>query len=151
GLFVPFFPQPSHALTLIGVVVGLLALALCIPAEPLMVGQRRVPPPLVFGIIGATGMALIMVGTFLAPGWDSRPSAATMFIGLFAAVLVEFGALVCLSSGGSWNDGHRLALVIGSLSFFLVFGILKDCESFTGRSLVSGAALWLLLHLQRRR
>ena len=37
--------------------------------------------------------------------------------------------------------------MIGSLSFFLMFGILKDCESFTGRSLVSGVTLWLLLRL----
>ena len=39
--------------------------------------------------------------------------------------------------------------MIGWLTFFLAFGILKDCESFSGRSLVSGATLWLLVRLKR--
>jgi hypothetical protein len=150
GLFVPFFPPLPHALALIGVVIGLLALALCIRAEPLAVGKRRVPPPRVFGVIGGIGMTLIMVGTYVVPGWDSRPSAAAMFVCLLTIMVVELGALLWLSGGGTWDDRHRLALVIGLLTFFLAFGILKDCESFTGRSLVSGAALWLLVRLQRR-
>jgi hypothetical protein len=150
GLFVPFFPQLPHALALIGVVIGLLALAQCIPAEPLAVRALRVPPPRVFGIIGAIGMTLIMVGTFVVPSWDSRPSAAFMFFILLTILVLELCALLWLSNGGTWDDRHRLALVIGLLTFFLAFGILKDCESFTGRSLVSGAALWLLLRLQRR-
>jgi hypothetical protein len=150
GLLVPFFPRPPHALALIGVVVGLLGLARCIPAEPLAVGARRVPPPRVFGVIGGTGMTLIMAGTYIVPGWDSRPSAAIMFFGLLTILVTELGALLWLSNGGTWDDRHRLALVIGFLTFFLAFGALKDCESFTGRSLASGAALWLLLRLQRR-
>jgi hypothetical protein len=150
GLIVPFFPPLPHALTLIGVVVGMVALACWIPAEPLAAGARRVPAPLVFGTIGAVGMTLIMVGTFMIPGWHSRPSAATLFLSLLSILVVEIGALVWLSSGGTWDDRHRVALVIGLLSFFLAFGVLKDCESFTGRSLISGAALLLLVGLQRR-
>jgi hypothetical protein len=150
GLFVPFLPKLPHALALIGVVIGLLAIAQCIPAEPLAVGAGRVPPPRVFGIIGGTGMTMIMLGTFVAPGWDSRPSAAIMFSSLLTILIVELGALLWFSSAGTWDDRHRLALVIGLLTFFLAFGILKDCESFTGRSLASGAALWLLLRLQRQ-
>jgi hypothetical protein len=151
GLFVHFFPQLPQALALIAVVIGLLVLAQCIPAEPLAVGARRVPPPRVFGIIGATGMTLIMVGSFVVPGWESRPSAGIMFFSLLTILVVELGALLWLSNGGTWDDRHRLALVIGLVTFFLVFGILKDCESFRGSSLVSGATLWLLLRLQGRR
>lgn len=150
GLFVPYFPPLSHALTLIGVMIGLVALAECIPGGTWAVGVRRVPPPLVFGLIGGIGMTLIMVGTYMVPGWNSRPPAAITFFSLLTIMVVELGALHCLSNGGTWNDRHRLALVIGLLTFFLVFGILKDCESFAGRSLVSGVALWLLLRLQRR-
>jgi len=150
GLFVPFFPQLPHALALIGAVIGLLAVAQCIQAEPLAVGARRVPPPRVFGIIGGTGMTMIMVGTYTVPGWDSRPSAAITFVSLLTILVVELGALLWFSNGGTWDDRHRLALVIGLLTFFLAFDILKDCKSFSGRSLVSGAALWLLLRLQRR-
>jgi len=150
GLFVPFFPQLPHALALIGAVIGLLAMAQCIQAEPLAVGARRVPPPRVFGIIGGTGMTMIMVGTYTVPGWDSRPSAAITFVSLLTILVVELGALLWFSNGGTWDDRHRLALVIGLLTFFLAFDILKDCKSFSGRSLVSGAALWLLLRLQRR-
>jgi hypothetical protein len=151
GLFVSFFPQALHALSLIGVTIGLLLLAQYIPTEPLAVGVGRVPSPLVFGIIGGTGMTLIMVGTFIVPSWDSRPSAVTIFLALMTILVTELGALLWLSNGGKWDDRHRLALVIGFLAFFLAFGILKDCESFTGRSLVSTGALWLLLRLQRRR
>jgi hypothetical protein len=150
GLFVPFFPPIPHALALVGIVIGLLALALCIPAEPLAVGARHVPAPRLFAIVSGIGMTLIMVGAFVAPSWDARPSAATMFFSLMTIMVVEFGALLWLSSGETWDDRHRVAMVIGSLTFFLAFGILKDCKSFTGRSLVSGAALWLLLYLQRR-
>jgi hypothetical protein len=149
-LVVPFFPQPTHALALIGVVIGLLALAQSIPAEPLAAGPRRVPLPGVFGIVGCTGMTMIMVGTFIVPGWDSRPRAGLMFFTLLIILIVELGALVWLSHGGRWDDHHRLALVIGLMAFFLAFGVLKDLESFTGRSLVSAAALWLMLRLQRR-
>jgi hypothetical protein len=149
GLFVPFLPPLSHALVLIGVVIGLLVLAQCIPAEPLPVGERRVPPPRVFGLIGGTGMTLIMAGTFVVPGWESRPSAAILFVSLLTILIVELGALLWFSNGGTWNDRHRLALVIGLLTFFLAFGILKDCKSFTGRSLVTIVALWLLLCLER--
>ena len=151
GLFVPFFPQLPNALALIGVVICLLAMAMCIPAEPIAAGARRVPLPRVFGIIGGTGMTMIMVGTFVVPGWEARPSASIVFFSLLAILVVELGALRWFSNGGTWDDSHRLALVIGLLTFFLAFGILKDCESFTGRSLVSAAALWLLLRLQRRR
>jgi hypothetical protein len=150
GLFVPFFPQLPHALALIGVVIGLLAMAMCIPAEPVAVRARRVAPPRVFGIIGGTGMTMIMVGTFVVPGWDSRPGAPILFFSLMTILVVELGALFWLSNGGTWDDRHRLALVIGLLTFFLAFGILKDCKSFTGRSLVSAGALWLLLRLQRQ-
>jgi hypothetical protein len=149
GLFVPFFPQMTHALALIGVVFALLATARYIPAEPLVSGARRVPPPWVFEMIGGIAMTLIMAGTFVVPRWDSRPSALTMWFSLLSIAMIELGALLWLSNGGQWDDRHRLALVIGSLAFFLAFGILKDCESFTGRSLVSGAALWLLLRLRR--
>jgi hypothetical protein len=148
GLVVPFFPHPLQALALIGVVIGLLMLARYIPAEPLVVRAGHIPPPRAFAIIGGTGMTLIMVGTFIVPGWDSRPSPATMFVALLAVTVVELGALLWLSNRGKWDDRHRLALVLGFLSFFLAFGILKDFESFTGRSLVTVATLWLLLRLR---
>jgi hypothetical protein len=151
GLIVPFFPQPSQALALIAVVIGLVVLALCLPVNPLPAARsRRVAPPQVFGAIGAVGMTLIMLGTFVVPGWGSRPSATVMFFSLLTILVAELGALLWLSHGGTWDDRHRLALVIGLLGFFLAFGILKDCESFTGRGLVSVTALGLILRLQRR-
>lgn len=150
GLFVPFFPQFLRALALIGVVTALVALARCIAAEPLAAGARRVPRPLAFGLIGGIGMTLVMTGTFVVPGWGCRPAAAVTFFGLLAIAVIELIALLWLSNGGTWDDHHRLALVTGFLTFFLAFGVLKDCEAFAGRSLVSGAALWTLVRLQRR-
>ena len=74
-------------------------------------------------------MTLIMIGTFILPGWDSRPSVAIVFFSLLTIMVVELAAPLWLSSGGTWHDRHRLALVIGLLTFFLAFGILKDTAS----------------------
>lgn len=151
GVFVPYFPPFWHAVALTAIAVGLVVLADCIPKEPLAGGARRIPSPAVFGGIGGVGMTLTMVGTFIVPDWGARPAASIMFFALLTIMLIELGALVWLSNGGDWNDCHRLALVLGSLAFFLAFGVLKDLESFAGHSLVSGVALWRLFRLLRLR
>ncbi len=150
GFFVPFFPPLPHALALASFVMALVAAAAFMPAEPLAARPGQVARPRVFGIIGAISMILVMVGTYMVPEWEIRPAATVMFFSLLAIAGIEIGLLLWLSNGGAWDDRHRLALVIGWLAFFLAFGVLKDLESFSGRSLVSGVALWLLLRLGRQ-
>jgi hypothetical protein len=151
GAFVPFIPPLPGALGLIGLVAALMALALTIPAEPFAPRQRPAPPPVVFALIGGIGMTLIMVGTYIVPEFDSRPPMPVMFVTLLAVMGVELGTLTLLNNGGAaWTDRQRLALVIGFLAFFLVFGIGQDLEGFTGRSVVSIVTVWQLRHLWRR-
>jgi hypothetical protein len=106
---------------------------------------------LVFGLAGGIGMTLIMLGTYVVPEFDFRPPVAVMFVILLVLAAVELAALTWLNNGGAaWTDRHRLALVIGYLAFFLVFGIGQDFGHFTGRSLVSLLTAYLLRRLWLR-
>jgi len=146
GAFVPFVPPLPGALALFGLVATLVGLALTIPAEP-FAPRPRSTPPLVFGLVAGIGMTLIMVGTYVVPEFHSRPPMAITLVALLALVAVELGALTLLTNGGRWTDRQQLALVVGFLAFFLVFGIGQDLEGFTGRSLVSLATAWQLRRL----
>jgi hypothetical protein len=138
-------PPLPGAVALIGIVGALIALALVIPAEPFGPRQRRTPPPLAFALVGGIGMTLIMVGTYIVPEFSFRPPVTITFFTLVFLVVAEFVILTTMNHGGAgWTDRHRLALVIGYLAFFLVFGIGQDLESFTGRSLVSFVAIFQL-------
>lgn len=137
------------ALVLIGLVAGLIGLALIIPVEPIR--PRRTYSPAVFAVIGGVGMTLMMVGTYMVPEFDARPPMTAMFAALLGLGIVELGGLTLLNSGGAaWTDRQRLALVIGFLAFFLAFGFLQDLEGFRGRALVSIVAIWQLRRLWLR-
>jgi hypothetical protein len=145
GAFVPYVPPLSGALALIGVVGALVALALVIPAGPLAPRQRPTPPPLAFALVGGIGMTLIMLGTYVVPEFSFRPPVTITFFALLALVLAELVIITLMNQGGTaWTDRHRLALVIGYLAFFLVFGIGQDLGSFSGRSLVSFITIFQL-------
>lgn len=150
GLFVPFIPPLPAVLGTILLVAGLVALALMIPPGVSSNGSLSVPRPFVFALVACIGMTLMMVGTFVIPESDSRPPLPTLLAALIAVMAVEFAALVILSRRGAWNDRHRLAMVAGFLAFFLVFGMMRDLESFAGRSLVSLLTAWQLVRLGRR-
>jgi hypothetical protein len=150
GLFVPFVPPLTGAAALIGVVVGLVALALWLPAEPFSARTGDAPAPLAFGLVGGIGMTLIMIGTYMVPELDIRPAMPVSFAALVALATGELALLTAMNRGGAdWSDRHRLALVIGFLAFFVAFGLLQDLEGFTGRSLVSIATVWQLRKLWR--
>lgn len=150
GALIGYSPPLIGALVLIGLVVGLVVLALVVPAE-LPAPSRRPPSPAVFWAMGAAGMTLNMVGTYIVPNYDFRPPMVVMFVALLGLMIAEFGLLARLNQGGAaWKDRHRLALVVGFLTFFLAFSILQDLEAFAGRSLVSLTTLWLLWRLWLR-
>lgn len=151
GLFVSFFPPPGGAAALMGVVAVLIALALRIPAEPFARRLRSVPRPAWFGLVSAVGMICMMIGTYVVPEFEERPPMPVLFVILLAVASVELTLLTVMSNGGAaWNDRHQLAMVIGFLGFFLVFGILQDFEVFTGRSVVSIVTIWQLRRLWLR-
>jgi hypothetical protein len=150
GLFVPFIPPLPAVLATILLVASLVALALTIPAGVSSNGSLSAPRPLVFALVAGIGMTLMMVGTFVVPQFSSRPPLPALLTALIVVMAVEFAALVMLSRRGAWSDRHRLAMVTGFLAFFLVFGMMRDFESFAGRSLVSLVTAWQLVRLWRR-
>lgn len=150
GLFVPFIPPLPAVLATVLLVVGLVALALTVPADGSPNGSLSAAHPFVFAFVAGAGMTLVMVGTFVIPQFSSRPPWPVLFAALFAVVTVEFATLVVLSRRRAWNDRHRLAMVAGFLAFFLVFGLMRDLDSFAGRSLVSLITAWQLVRLRRR-
>lgn len=151
GAFVPYVPSLPALLGLFGLLAVLIGLALVIPAEPFAPRQRATPRPLVFGLVGGIGMTLIMIGTYVVPEFDFRPPMPVTFAALLGLTTAELVLLTLMNNGGSaWTDRHRLALVIGFLAFFLVFGIGQDLETCSGRCLVSLVAIWQLRRLWRR-
>ena len=148
GIFVSFIPPLLGALALLGLVAGLILLALVIPARPFPPRKRLIARPLVYGLVGGIGMTLIMLGTYIVPEWDSRPPMTTTFTALLLLVFAELALLTLLNNGGAaWTDRQRLALVIGWLAFFLAFDITQDLGGFAGRSLVGLATIWQLRRL----
>jgi hypothetical protein len=151
GAFVPFVPPLPTVLALLMTTALLGWLALRIPAEPFRPERCPPPSPLVFALIGGASMSLIMAGTFLAPTAAWRPPMPVLFFTLLLLAAAELALATWLNRGGArWSDRHRVALVAGYLGFFLVFCVGQDLESFEGRSLVSGAALWQLVRLWRK-
>lgn len=150
GLFVPFIPPLPVVLTVILLVAALVALALTVPADGSSDGSWSVARPFLFAFVAGSGMTLVMVGTFVVPNFGSRPPWPALFVTLIALVAAELVTLVVLSRRGAWNDRHRLAMVAGFLAFFLVFGMMRDLDSFAGRSLVSLITAWQLVRLGRR-
>jgi len=145
GLFVPFIPPLGAALVLLGLTGLLIALALILPAAPLPPRSRPTPRPRTFGIVGGVGMTLIMIGTYVIPSFKYRPPLEVSLVGLLILVAAEFTVLTVMNNGGAaWDDRHRLALVIGFLAFFVVFGFFQDLGGFTGRSLTAVITIWQL-------
>jgi hypothetical protein len=64
-------------------------------------------------------------------------------------VVVEFVLLAYLSGGDTWTDRHQFATVVGVLAPFLIFGVMSDLETFSGRSIVGALTVWQLWRLRK--
>jgi hypothetical protein len=84
---------------------------------------------------------VVFVAVFLLPktdpGWIPAWPATVAFV-IVADVIAAWTVLRWSASGTDWDDRHKLALVIGMLSFFLVMDVAADVqESFGGLSIVA--------------
>jgi hypothetical protein len=88
----------------------------------------------------------------MVPEADTRPPLWVSWALVMAAEVIAIALIVRWSGAGErWDDRHRLALIVGQLSFFLLFGYLTDLEEgFAARSLTSTVAIYLFWRLGRR-
>lgn len=113
--------------------------------------MKRLPPALALLLLAPVLGELVSghqtLFEFANPLWlPPWPVTFVFLAGLDVATL--WLVLRWSGNGTSWDDRHRLALVIGMLAFFLAFGILQDIvEGSGGMSIVTIVAAWTLRKL----
>lgn len=100
----------------------LAGLARLLPADPLPARQCDVPRPrrfLLAGFLGTFGQFFLI---YTGADGGAYPFPVSMLLLVLWHLLVLWMLLRWSGNGASWDDRHRLALIIGALSFFLVLG-----------------------------
>jgi len=141
------FP-PWHLYALAWVAVGGLARAAYrLARRPRLPIERAPEPPWAFFVLGCINVSLLFIAVFVLPNYSAPPLALTMVF----LVLLDGVSLWLLwkwsGRGQTWDDRHRLALVAGILTFFVLFSFAKDAESWHGCSIVGALTilgLWQL-------
>jgi hypothetical protein len=72
-------------------------------------------------------------------GWPPLPLTLLVLLILDGATL--WLLLRWSGNGFGWDDRHRLALIVGFLSFFIVFDFLQDADEWQGRGIVGVVAI----------
>ncbi len=132
----------------------LVLLARSIPARPLPPRDQAVLRPAVFWLAGLGGM--FMQFALIAQGADRGAypfPIALLLIALFDLFMLWL-MLRWSGNGYAWDDRHRLALINGVLSFFLIFGPLTVGQLYPIMYLSNPVFLLLLAltqhHVNRR-
>lgn len=125
-LLTSYRPPTPPFLTFVILALVLLLIARRLPESwpPSFSGTCR--RPLRFGLLGFAGMVVFFLIHWLFP--ELRvPVPLTLLSALVLMVLVFFG-IRKMSAGGEWDDRHRLALVSGALSFFVLLAPLAEMD-----------------------
>jgi hypothetical protein len=150
----PFVPTiPSMTLSML-IIAGLVYAARRLPAQVFPARAGTSTRPLWYGVAAAVNMTLVFVSVFVLPESDPSwlPSWPITF-GFVALldVLLFWLVLRWSGNGTTWDDRHKLALVIGMLAFFIGFDLLTDfAEGFGGLSIVAVVTIWALAKLSAR-
>ncbi|MDF1824289.1 MAG: hypothetical protein P1U68_06585 [Verrucomicrobiales bacterium] len=144
--YLPPLPVILSALLLTGF---FLALGLRLPTRIFRSEYRKVFHPFWLWLVCTIAMALIMIAGSAIPGSDAPPPLPLLLGTMFAVITLEFAILAILTNGSSFGDRHRLAMVLGWLTFFLFFSLAKEIEAkeLTQRGLSAGTMALLLLFL----
>jgi hypothetical protein len=93
-----------------------------VPAHPLVPRERKSPAPWKFFLAGFLGFFIQFVIVYSSAEKQTTPFPVTM-LSLLVFDLFMLWLLLSMSGNGSaWDDRHRMALIIGALSFFLILG-----------------------------
>lgn len=148
-LFVRYIPPLPGAGLLLCVTAGLIIAGLNVPKTRSDAGCRPRAAPFVFGLIGGVGMTAIMFSVFVLPTFEVRPPMPVLLALVLGLAAVEFVLLAHLSGGDAWTDRHQFATVVGVLAPFLIFGVMSDLETFSGRSIVGALTVWQFWRLRK--
>lgn len=103
-------------------VLVLGVIARYVPAHPLPPRERKSPAPRVFFLAGFLGFFIQFVIVYSSAEKQTTRFPVIM-LSLFVFDLFMLWLLLRMSgNGASWDDRHRMALIIGALSFFLILG-----------------------------
>ncbi|RME90112.1 MAG: hypothetical protein D6770_03145 [Anaerolineae bacterium] len=107
------------------VILALVGLARLLPSAPPSAATNRrdgqVPRPRRFFLTGLFGMFLQFFFLYLGADEGLYPFPVTMLLLLLYDLFVLWLVRRWSDNGTAWDDRHRLALVLGALSFFLLF------------------------------
>jgi hypothetical protein len=104
------------------VVIGLGFLAKTVPAHPLKPHEKDVPKPWRFYLTGFLGFFIQFVIVYSSADRQTTPFPVIMLSLIVFDLLMLWLILRMSGNGAAWDDRHRMALIIGALSFFLVIG-----------------------------
>ena len=107
-----------------------------------------------FWLVGFLATVIFFLTFWVLPH-TGIPSFITILAGIGLAVLIIWLVLRMSGNGSAWANRHRLALVSGSLSLFILLTpvhefVTSRADNTTGMTLVGLAALIFLLWLRWR-
>jgi hypothetical protein len=145
----PTFP---YAMALI-VVMSLYLLARRMPLQWPIPHGSKIRRPIQFGFVGFSGTFALFLIHWIFPEINVPPPV-TMLVALILVAVVLW-AVWSMSGGGAWTDEHRLALVSGALTFFMLLAPLAELDTTrpdnpSGMTLVGLTTLVILLWLRAR-
>jgi hypothetical protein len=156
--FNPFVPPLGGFALAWLVIAGLAYAARRLPAQVFPARTGTGTRPLWYGVVAVVNTTLVFVAVFMlpeqAPSW-LPPWPVTLAFVILLDALAFWLILRWSGNGTSWDDRHKLALVMGLLAFFIVLDVFHDLdEGFGGLSIVAVASVWglrkLWAHTQAR-
>lgn len=143
----PFIPPVGGFMLAWLLIVGLGIAAWRLPAQVFPPHPGATVHPFWYGFVAAVNMTIVFLAIFLLPEQNPSwlPSWPVMFGFVALLDVLAFWVILRWSGNGStWDDRHKLALIIGLLAFFIVFDVLKDLSGagFTGLSIVAVLTTW---------
>ncbi len=103
-------------------VIALGFLARYVPTRLLPPRERHVPKPWRFWLTGFLGFFIQFIIVYASSDKQTIPFPIIMLSLIVFDAFVLWLILRWSGNGAAWDDRHRMALLIGALSFFLVLG-----------------------------
>ena len=123
GILLMSYEAPYYWLLLCWGTIGILVMAALI--APAKIPQKPIPNvvrPRRFWWLGMLGFLFYFFGLYAIAENSWLPFFATMLAALVYCLLILWLILRWSGNTHQWDDRHRMALIIGALSFFLILG-----------------------------
>ncbi|MBN1302930.1 MAG: hypothetical protein JXA13_00740 [Anaerolineales bacterium] len=130
--------------------IGLIILAArLIPANILKTRQVKVPHPRRFYLAGLLGYFIYTFLLYLGSDENRYPALVTAILLVAVSLFVLWLVLRWSGNGGAWDDRHRLALIFGGLSFYVIIFVMMLRDSYPITTWTNPLYLllfWLIYH-----